>query len=99
MNLELINKTALISGSTKGIGFSVASQLAAQGAEKFGLHVPGHLVAASKGPARTDMPVEITGREVSALWLGCLGMSWGYRPADEKESLNGTPSTSREQQE
>jgi NAD(P)-dependent dehydrogenase (short-subunit alcohol dehydrogenase family) len=32
MNLELINKTALISGSTKGIGFSVASQLAAEGA-------------------------------------------------------------------
>jgi NAD(P)-dependent dehydrogenase (short-subunit alcohol dehydrogenase family) len=25
MNLELINKTALISGSTNGIGFSVAS--------------------------------------------------------------------------
>src|ERR1700737_4259964 len=32
MNLELINKTALISGSTKGIGFSIASQLAAEGA-------------------------------------------------------------------
>src|SRR5882724_1339851 len=32
MNLELIDKTALISGSTKGIGFAVASQLAAEGA-------------------------------------------------------------------
>src|SRR6202790_1613331 len=32
MNLELINKTALISGSTKGIGFSIASQLASEGA-------------------------------------------------------------------
>jgi len=32
MNLELINKTALISGSTKGIGFAIASQLAAEGA-------------------------------------------------------------------
>src|SRR5258706_15608963 len=32
MNLELIGKTALISGSTKGIGFAVASQLAAEGA-------------------------------------------------------------------
>src|SRR5881394_399585 len=31
MNLELINKTALISGSTKGIGFAIASQLAAEG--------------------------------------------------------------------
>jgi NAD(P)-dependent dehydrogenase (short-subunit alcohol dehydrogenase family) len=32
MNLELIAKTALISGSTKGIGFAIASQLAAEGA-------------------------------------------------------------------
>jgi NAD(P)-dependent dehydrogenase (short-subunit alcohol dehydrogenase family) len=32
MNLELVNKTALISGSTKGIGFAIASQLATEGA-------------------------------------------------------------------
>jgi len=32
MNLELIGKTALISGSTKGVGFAIASQLAAEGA-------------------------------------------------------------------
>ncbi len=32
MNLEFIGKTALISGSTKGIGFAIASQLAAEGA-------------------------------------------------------------------
>src|SRR5260370_36080044 len=32
MNLELIGKTALISGSTRGIGFAIASQLAAEGA-------------------------------------------------------------------
>ena len=32
MNLELVGKTALISGSTKGIGFAIASQLAAEGA-------------------------------------------------------------------
>jgi NAD(P)-dependent dehydrogenase (short-subunit alcohol dehydrogenase family) len=32
MNLELIDKTALVSGSTKGIGFAIASQLAAEGA-------------------------------------------------------------------
>ena len=32
MNLELKNKTALVSGSTKGIGFAIASQLAAEGA-------------------------------------------------------------------
>jgi NAD(P)-dependent dehydrogenase (short-subunit alcohol dehydrogenase family) len=31
MNLELIGKTALISGSTKGIGFAIASQLATEG--------------------------------------------------------------------
>lgn len=32
MNLKLLNKTALISGSTKGIGFAIAGQLAAEGA-------------------------------------------------------------------
>jgi len=32
VNLELTNKTALVSGSTKGIGFAIASQLAAEGA-------------------------------------------------------------------
>ena len=32
MNLELIDKTALVSGSTKGIGFAIAGQLAAEGA-------------------------------------------------------------------
>jgi NAD(P)-dependent dehydrogenase (short-subunit alcohol dehydrogenase family) len=32
MNLELNNKSALVSGSTKGIGFAIASQLAAEGA-------------------------------------------------------------------
>jgi NAD(P)-dependent dehydrogenase (short-subunit alcohol dehydrogenase family) len=32
MNLELTDKTALISGSTKGIGFAIASQLGAEGA-------------------------------------------------------------------
>ena len=32
MNLELIDKTALVSGSTKGIGFVIASQLGTEGA-------------------------------------------------------------------
>jgi NAD(P)-dependent dehydrogenase (short-subunit alcohol dehydrogenase family) len=32
MNLEMIDKTALISGSTKGIGFAIACQLAIEGA-------------------------------------------------------------------
>src|SRR5258705_7237894 len=32
MNLELIGKTSLVSGSTKGIGFAIASHLAAEGA-------------------------------------------------------------------
>jgi NAD(P)-dependent dehydrogenase (short-subunit alcohol dehydrogenase family) len=32
MNLKLTDKTAFISGSTKGIGFAIASQLAAEGA-------------------------------------------------------------------
>jgi NAD(P)-dependent dehydrogenase (short-subunit alcohol dehydrogenase family) len=32
MNLELKNKSALVSGSTKGIGFAIARQLASEGA-------------------------------------------------------------------
>lgn len=32
MDLELLDKTALVSGSTKGIGFAIACQLAAEGA-------------------------------------------------------------------
>src|SRR5262245_37433240 len=32
MNLELHDKTALVSGSSKGIGFAIAAQLAAEGA-------------------------------------------------------------------
>src|SRR5260370_34866258 len=32
MNVEFSNKTALVCGSTKGIGFAIASQLAAEGA-------------------------------------------------------------------
>jgi NAD(P)-dependent dehydrogenase (short-subunit alcohol dehydrogenase family) len=32
MNLQLTNKTALVSGSSKGIGLAIASQLAAEGA-------------------------------------------------------------------
>ncbi|MDR3457531.1 MAG: SDR family oxidoreductase [Verrucomicrobiae bacterium] len=33
MNLELIDKTALVSGSTKGIGFAIACQLASEGVQ------------------------------------------------------------------
>jgi NAD(P)-dependent dehydrogenase (short-subunit alcohol dehydrogenase family) len=31
MNLALVGKTAQISGSTKGVGFAIASQLAMEG--------------------------------------------------------------------
>jgi NAD(P)-dependent dehydrogenase (short-subunit alcohol dehydrogenase family) len=34
MNLELTDKTALVSGSTKGIGFAIATGLAREGAHR-----------------------------------------------------------------
>jgi NAD(P)-dependent dehydrogenase (short-subunit alcohol dehydrogenase family) len=33
MNLKLTDKTALVSGSTKGIGFAIATGLAREGAQ------------------------------------------------------------------
>jgi NAD(P)-dependent dehydrogenase (short-subunit alcohol dehydrogenase family) len=56
MNLELINKTALISGSTKGIGFSVASQLAAEGARVIVNGRTGATVDAALEQIRKDVP-------------------------------------------
>ena len=56
MNLELINKTALISGSTKGIGFSIASQLAAEGARIIVNGRSGAAVDAALEQIRKDVP-------------------------------------------
>src|SRR4029077_1066535 len=56
MNLELINKTALISGSTKGIGFSVGSQLAAEGARVIINGRSGTAVDAALEQIRKDVP-------------------------------------------
>ena len=56
MNLELINKTALISGSTKGIGFSVASQLAAEGAHVIVNGRSGTAVDAALEQIRKNVP-------------------------------------------
>ena len=59
MNLQLENKTALVTGSTKGIGFAITRLLAAEGAniivngrsadsaraaEKIGQRAPPYLV-------------------------------------------------------
>ncbi|MCW5558542.1 MAG: SDR family oxidoreductase [Verrucomicrobiae bacterium] len=48
MNLELENKTALVTGSTKGIGFAIARQLAAEGARVI---VNGRTEAAARAAA------------------------------------------------
>ena len=49
MNLQLENKTALITGSTKGIGFAIAKQLAAEGASVI---INGRTDAAAKAAAQ-----------------------------------------------
>jgi NAD(P)-dependent dehydrogenase (short-subunit alcohol dehydrogenase family) len=56
MNLELINKTALISGSTKGIGFSVARLLAAEGARVIVNGRTGAAVDVALAQIRKDVP-------------------------------------------
>lgn len=48
MNLKLENKTALVTGSTKGIGFAIARQLAAEGANVI---VNGRSVASAQAAA------------------------------------------------
>src|SRR5580658_253331 len=49
MNLQLENKTALVTGSTKGIGFAIAKQLAAEGASVI---INGRTDAAAKAAAQ-----------------------------------------------
>jgi NAD(P)-dependent dehydrogenase (short-subunit alcohol dehydrogenase family) len=56
MNLELINKTALISGSTKGIGFAIARQLAAEGARVIVNGRSGTAVDAALEQIRKNVP-------------------------------------------
>ena len=49
MDLKLRNKTALVTGSTKGIGFAIAKLLAEEGA---GVIVNGRAQASSENAAR-----------------------------------------------
>lgn len=56
MNLELIDKTALVSGSTKGIGFAIASQLAAEGARVIVNGRSEKAVEAALKQIRQDVP-------------------------------------------
>src|SRR6266851_8470087 len=60
MNLKLTDKTALVSGSTKGIGFAIATGLAREGARvhrerSFGLRMA--LYFASQGAGRLLWPL------------------------------------------
>lgn len=56
MNLKLQGKTALISGSTKGIGFAIASQLAAEGARVIVNGRSDQAVAAAMQQIRQEWP-------------------------------------------
>jgi NAD(P)-dependent dehydrogenase (short-subunit alcohol dehydrogenase family) len=56
MHLELHNKTALISGSTKGIGFAIARQLAAEGARVIVNGRSDQAVAAAVQQIRDELP-------------------------------------------
>ncbi len=56
MNLQLTDKTALVSGSTKGIGFAIARQLAAEGAHVIVNGRSDHAVATALGQIRQTIP-------------------------------------------
>lgn len=56
MKLNLENKTALITGSTKGIGFAIAMQLAAEGARVIVNGRSDSAVAAAVEQIRKEMP-------------------------------------------
>jgi NAD(P)-dependent dehydrogenase (short-subunit alcohol dehydrogenase family) len=56
MNLELTDKTALVSGSTKGIGLAIASQLAAEGARVIVNGRSEKGVADAMGQIRQSLP-------------------------------------------
>ena len=56
MHLELNDKTALISGSTKGIGFAIARQLAAEGAQVIVNGRSDKAVASAVGQIRGELP-------------------------------------------
>jgi hypothetical protein len=58
MNLELIHKTALISGSTKDIGFAIAGQLATpKEMVHYGMTKTAQL-AVSRGPKHSGFSQE-----------------------------------------
>jgi len=62
MDLNLIDKTALVTGSSKGIGFAIASQLAAEGARVVVNGRSEEAVAAAMGQIRHATPkVQIDG--------------------------------------
>ena len=80
MNLQLENKTALVTGSTKGIGFAIARLLAAEGAN---IIVNGR----SANSAQEDNGCSLNSNGVPALspalargaYAGCV-VSWNHQP-------------------
>ena len=83
MNLELIDKTALISGSTKGIGFAIAKALAAEGVR---------VIINGRSEARvTEAIAAIRGQIPSAKLDGlALDLSKADATGDPRQNLRAT---------
>lgn len=82
MDLQLQNKKALISGSTAGIGFAIARQLAREGAE---------VIVNGRSKARVDEAVAILKNEVSGAAISGIAADFS-KAADVEALIRAVPS-------
>ena len=101
-NLELTDKTAVVSGSTKGIGFAIASRLAREGARVIVNGRSENTVAAAKEKIDQTVPDARTSsvkfspsprhprRQSPPIWLRCWVYTTTYYDAKNAVKMQAT---------